>query len=67
VLGVVAAAGLHAPGMEAAPVLEDLLSDGEADAEDEDYINDVASPLPLQVRGGARTGAGTGRVEPRRR
>nr|CAB3449370.1 unnamed protein product [Digitaria exilis] len=35
-----AAAGLHAPGMEAAPVPEDL-SDGEADA-DEDYINDAA-------------------------
>lgn len=33
-----AAAGLHAPGMEAAPVPEDL-SDGEAD---EDYINDAA-------------------------
>jgi hypothetical protein len=36
-----AAAGLHAPGMEAAPVPEDLLSDGEA-GEDEDYINDAA-------------------------
>jgi len=35
-----AAAGLHAPGMEAAPVPEDL-TDGEADA-DEDYINDAA-------------------------
>ncbi|XP_066321542.1 uncharacterized protein [Miscanthus floridulus] len=35
-----AAAGLHAPGMEAAPVPEDLI-DGEADA-DEDYINDAA-------------------------
>ncbi|XP_062223703.1 uncharacterized protein LOC133922393 isoform X3 [Phragmites australis] len=35
-----AAAGLHAPGMEAAPVPGDL-SGGEADA-DEDYINDAA-------------------------
>lgn len=35
-----AAAGLHAPGMEAAPVPEDL-TDGEVDA-DEDYINDAA-------------------------
>ncbi|CAN6237586.1 unnamed protein product [Urochloa humidicola] len=35
-----AAAGLHAPGMEAAPVPEDL-SDGEAGA-DEDYLNDAA-------------------------
>ncbi|CAN6271980.1 unnamed protein product, partial [Urochloa humidicola] len=34
-----AAAGLHAPGMEAAPVPEDL-SDGEAG--EEDYLNDAA-------------------------
>jgi hypothetical protein len=60
VLGVVAASGLHAPGMEAASVPEDLLFDGEAGAKDEDYINDVASPLPLQAHGGARTGAGDG-------
>ncbi|KAL6888925.1 hypothetical protein ACP4OV_009951 [Aristida adscensionis] len=36
-----AAEGLHAPGMEAAPVPEDLAADAGADA-DEDYINDAA-------------------------
>jgi hypothetical protein len=48
--------------MEAEPIPEDLLSDGEADADDEDYIN---NSYPLQAHNRARTG--TGRVELRRR
>jgi hypothetical protein len=44
--------------MEAEPIPKDLLSDGEAGADDEDYINDS---YPLQAHNRARTG--TGRAE----